>query len=201
MTAYARVRTLFESHGELQAQPADRWTGPEPLPAEVAAFYAAVGPWGPTIHPQVGPVGINLLPAGMLVSVPPLHKLFALQAGYATVGMAEQRINPDWPCDWLVIAQSNADPFIFHRQTRQVLFAFHGAGHWAPKPFAPDLRTAMAALATLSQSFLNLNHEDDSPDLVDQELTPTAWLKLEADLAALVGGDQALRMIGVLELR
>lgn len=197
MIALATVRPLFAAHGELRPQMADAWTGPAPLPPEVAAFYAEVGPWGNTIYPQVGPVGITLMPAGLLVNVPPLHKLHAAQSRYPS----DARPNANWRSHWLVVASSNGDPFIFDGLSRRVLFAQVGRD-WSPQEFAPNLPTAMAALARLSLSYQDLSDLDDEAlDIHDEELTAAGWEKIESDLSALVGKPCAQRMIEVLNLR
>lgn len=179
------LHASFARFGPLQAQSADLWQGDVPLPPALAAFYAQVGPWGETVHASVGPVGISV--PGVNVAFPPLHRLWALQAGYRWEGDAGARI-ADWPEQWLVIADQNADPFILDLDSGQVLFAFHGAGTWEATVLTEDLPTFVAVLAAVGTVYLKAGDdlEDD-----DGELRPAhrdAALQAAADV---LGDDEA----------
>ena len=199
---FAQVRTLFECHGELRSQPASDWTGDAmmPLPAPVAGFYAEVGPWGSTMHASVGPVGIMLF--GLAVSIPPLKRLANAQLGHRIIGTPpDLRRNPDWPDDWLVVANEPDAAFVLDCTNQQVLHKLHGA---PAQVFAPDLPTAMAALATLSSAYLALDIADDgseTEDWVDEEPSALALAKIQTALAQLVSEPEAQRMMAVLDLR
>ena len=162
MHDYATLAPLLEPFGALRSQPASDWSG-APLPAELAQFYAQVGPWGETYHQAVGPVGITLSVGGNPVCIPPLHKLANLQAGYAWSRNPADPL-PGWGPDWLVIAEQGGDPFIFDRASGHILFAFHGTGSWDPVFFAPDLRQGIGALATVANAFCTLDEDSDCDD-------------------------------------
>lgn len=161
------LHASFARFGPLQAQAPDRWQGDEALPPALAAFYAQIGPWGETVHASVGPVGISV--PGLNIAIPPLHRLWALQAGYRWEGEAGPRL-PDWPSPWLVIAEQNADPFILDSDSGKVLFAFHGAGRWDPTVLTEDLPTFVAALAALGTVYLDAGDalEDDDGELREE---------------------------------
>ncbi len=198
---FAQVRTLFERHGELRSQRASDWTGDAmmSLPPTVAAFYAEVGPWGSTMHASVGPVGITLF--GLTVYIPPLRKLADAQRGHRIIGIPpDLRRNPDWPDDWLVVASEPDAAFVLDCVSQQVLHKLHGA---PAQVFAPDLATAMAALATLSSAYLALDIADDgseTEDWVDEEPTALALAKIQTTLAQLVSEPEAQHMMAVLKL-
>lgn len=160
------LHASFARFGPLQAQSPELWQGDVPLPPALAAFYAQVGPWGETVHASVGPVGVSV--PGINVDFPPLHRLWALQAGYRWEGDAGARI-ADWPEQWLVIADQNADPFILDLDSGQVLFAFHGAGTWEATVLTEDLPTFVAVLAAVGTVYLEA---DDDLEDDDGELRP-----------------------------
>ena len=179
------LHASFARFGLLRPQTADLWQGEVPLPAVLARFYAQIGPWGETLHANVGPVGISV--PFVNVTFPPLHRLWSLQAGYRWDGNRGQRLT-DWPEQWLVIAEQNADPFIIDSHSGQVLFAFHGAGHWAPTVLACDLDTFLAAVAAIGSVYLAV--EDDLED-EDGELRPEHRTTALAALAAVLGSSRA----------
>ena len=179
------LRRLLEPFGPLKAQPAADWLGADALPDAVAEFYARVGPLGQTHHENAGPVGCTLTVGGNPVCIPALRKLWTLQDGYAWSRTPENTFS-GWSDDWLVIAEQGGDPFIFERSTGHVLFAFHGAGSWKPRQFAPDLRTAIGALAVVATGFCALTDEH----FVDEEPTPQALAQIKTALAAALGDMQ-----------
>ncbi|WP_312237015.1 hypothetical protein [Stenotrophomonas sp.] len=158
------MHTLYASFarfGPLHAQSAALWRGEIALPSELAAFYAQIGPWGETMHAHVGPVGIDI--PGVNVCFPPLQRLWSLQAGYRWQGNSGERLT-DWPDAWLVIAEQNADPFIFDRDSGQILFAFHGAGRWEASVLTQDLATFLAALAAIGTVYLDAGDDLEDDD-------------------------------------
>ncbi len=179
------LHASFAHFGPLKAQSPDLWQGDVALPPALAAFYAQVGPWGETVHATVGPVGISV--PGVNVEFPPLHRLWALQAGYRWEGDAGAR-SADWPEQWLVIADQNADPFILDTRTGQVLFAFHGAGAWDAAVLADDLPTFLAVLAAVGTVYQAAGEalEDD-----DGELRPEHRDAALQAAAAVLGDEEA----------
>jgi hypothetical protein len=182
MLNYASLQSLFEPFGVLRSQPESDWRGQRKLPALLLDFYREVGPWGTTHYENVGPVGSTLSVGGNPVCIPPLHKLENFQAGYAWSKDPSDTL-PGWRPEWLVVAEQGGDPFILDTGTGEVLFAFHGAGTWAPKPFAPDLLTAFGSLATVAQAYCQLS--DEAFD--DWELTEEARNQITLSLANFLG--------------
>lgn len=196
MPSFEQLKELLHPWGPLRAQPASDWRGTTALPPAVADFYARVGPWGETYHESVGPVGCTLAVHGNPVCIPPLHRLMDYQAGYAWVSHPGQPI-AGWPAHWLVIAEQGGDPFIFDTQTQQVLFAFHGAGSWKPVVFAPDLPTAVGALATVANAFSALSDKEADPD---GGLAGQGRQKITDALAGFLGSqERALQMLAAWE--
>jgi hypothetical protein len=181
--SYTSLRPLLAPWGELRSQPASDWQGTLPLPQALADFYAQVGPWGETRHAQIGPTGLSLEIGGNPVDIPPLHKLWPLQAGYRWNAADGKRL-ADWPEHWLVIADQGADPFILDTASGEVLFAFHGAGAWEPHRLAATLETAFGGLATMANTMAELG--DDAFDDSD-ELLATARAAVATSLAAYLG--------------
>lgn len=195
MSSFDRIRPLLAPWGSLKPQPAADWEGPFPLPAIIAEFYSEVGPWGDVYNQAYGPVGLTINTGGNPVEVHPLHKLWARQDGYAWSRNPENKLE-DWPEHWLVIAQEGALPFIFDRNDGSVLFHYTGMGHWnAPQRFAPDLATALGAIATVANALAELGD-----DAVDETLAikDTSQTYVLGQVAAFTGDpEQARHMLEV----
>ena len=176
------LATLLAPWGALRPQLPSDWEGPpDALPNEVAAFYRDVGPWGEVVYENVGPVGLTINKGGNPVVVPPLHKLWWRQAGFAWSRSPEVPL-PGWRSNWLVIAKEEANPFIFDRDDGRVLFAFAGMGKagWQPRTFAEDLASALGGIATVANALAALgddafdeefNLKPDSRDYAHSRLT------------------------------
>jgi hypothetical protein len=97
---------------------------------------------------------------GNPVCVPPLHKLWALQDGYAWSRHPDHPL-PGWRANWLVIATEGADPFLFDRDDRRILVASAGMGKagWQPRVFADDLESALGGIATVANALAALGDE------------------------------------------
>lgn len=161
------LKQLLALSGQLQTQPATDWTGDIPLPQVLADFYANVGPMGKTYYANIGPVGLTFNVGGNPVCVPPLAKLWKLQAGYRWHGLTGERL-ADWQDYWLVIAEQGGDPFILDTLSNEILFAFHGANGWAPQLIAPNLAAAIGAIATVANTLDALGeaaYDDDTGEL------------------------------------
>ncbi|MCQ4166088.1 hypothetical protein [Tahibacter harae] len=169
MRDWAALRACLAPWGALKSQPASDWQGPGPLPPALADFYREVGPWGETFHASVGAVGLTIAAGGNPVEVPPLHKLWARQAGFAWSRSPAEPL-PGWPAQWLVIALEGSNPFVLDRDSGAVLFHFSGCGHWRePRVFAPDLAMALGGIATVANALGALGDEalDDDYTLKD----------------------------------
>ena len=195
---YEHLRKLLAPWGALKPQPASDWTGDFSLPQVVAAFYENVGPWGKIVHAHHGQTGLRI-DARLRVDIPPLSRLWDFQAGFRWDGNTRERVK-DWKDEWLLVAYAEADPFILDISTGQVLFAFHGAGGWYPKVFAPDLVTAFGALATIANTKARLGETEAFIDEESFEVLPAATQEVEDDLAAFLGGrTEAVQILKVLE--
>ncbi|WMD21162.1 hypothetical protein RAS12_02000 [Achromobacter seleniivolatilans] len=195
MTSIQQVHDLFSRFGELRSQPQDLWRGDIPLPKVLAEFYERVGPWGATYHENVGPVGIAL--AETNISFPPLHRLWALQAGYRWDASNGQRV-ADWQDNWLVIADQNADPFILDTASGRILHAIHGTGAWDPGEIAPDLYTLAAALAAIGVVCLDADEDWRDDDWV---VKPQHRARALLEVTQIMGSaDDAGNLLDVLEL-
>lgn len=97
----------------LVPQPEGKWGGEFSLPAEVARYYAELGPDDVTIDAYGNPFFL-----------PSLAGLWEFQAGYR---FHPKTIKPfeGWSDDWLVVGHQGSDPFIFSRSSSRILYALH----------------------------------------------------------------------------
>jgi len=77
----------------------------------------------------VGPNKLTIPAYGNDFYLPSLSELEDYQIGYAIDGRTHEEI-PDWPHNWIVIADQGADPFICDTDTGKILYAQHGVGIW-----------------------------------------------------------------------
>ena len=126
---------------------------------------------------------MSLSTGGNPVNIPALKDLWSHQACYRWHGHTGERL-PNWPDHWLVIATEGSNPFILDMQDGQVYFALAG-GKPRPTLFAPDLLTAIGALATVANSMRELGDQafDDT-----FELLSSARLQVLADLDQFLAG-------------
>ena len=157
MISVAETQTLLAQHGALESQPASDWRGDFALPPPLEAFYREIGPLGRYINDRVGYAGISIPTVGNPFELPPLARLWDSQAGYRWHGITNQRLE-GWDDSWLVIADQGGDPFIFQRDTGEILFARHG-GPWKPIKVFADIITMTACLATIGN--VCVEAEDD----------------------------------------
>lgn len=167
------LKQLLAPAGKLEPQPATDWQVDMPLPQVLADFYANIGPMGNTYYAHIGPVGLSFDVGGNPVSLPPLAKLWALQAGYRWHGITGERL-PNWLDHWLVIAEQGGDPFILDILTDEVLFAFHGANGWNPRLLAPNLETAIGGIAIVAKIMTALDEHAYDEDYNVKSETRTA---------------------------
>ncbi|HEY9131417.1 MAG TPA: hypothetical protein VIM98_06630 [Dyella sp.] len=182
---------LLTPWGELRPQPAFDWQGPAgALPVAVAKFYRDVGPWGAVIYESVGPVGLTINTGGNPVCVPPLHKLWAQQDGYAWSRNPDNLL-PGWRENWLVVATKGADPLLFDRDDGRILIASAGVGKagWQPRAFAEDLESAFGGIATVANALTALG--DDAFD-EDFNLRPESRERVRTRLAQFLGSPDVM---------
>jgi hypothetical protein len=180
-----QARAALASHGELAPQPAaQHWRGDIPLPPALETFYERIGPLGEWINERVGHGGLTVPNVGNPFSIPPLARLWELQAGYRWHGITGERI-ADWPDHWLVVADQGADPFIFDLRTGAIQFARHGEGAWQGNgPMFADIFQMAACLGTIGQF---VEEADDDLFLDDDSVDPAQRARLIARLAPLLG--------------
>ncbi|KWS03111.1 hypothetical protein AZ78_0657 [Lysobacter capsici AZ78] len=183
--SYESLRPLLQPWGELRSQPASQWQGDIALPPTLEAFYRELGPWGETVHESVGPIGLSLDAGGNPVDIPPLHKLWSLQAGYRWHGLSGERL-PAWKDEWLTVAMEGGNPFILDMRSGAVLFDLVG-GPWSPRPIADDLATAFGAIATVANAYTALGEEALDED---DDLRPQARAQVRDTLADFLDGDR-----------
>src|SRR5262249_1596276 len=116
-TAKEILRRAFPSR-VLRVQPPSDWLGEFPLPKQVAAYFA-----------ELGPVDVWIQGYGNPYFLPSLSGLWRHQAGYRYDPDTRERF-PHWDDDWLVIADEGADPFIFsgHQQPFFMRIMVRGSG-------------------------------------------------------------------------
>ncbi|RQO59452.1 hypothetical protein DBV14_07020 [Variovorax sp. KBW07] len=188
-----QARAALAPHGELATQTAaEHWRGDIPLPPAIEAFYAQVGPLGEWINDRVGHAGLTVPNVGNPFSIPPLARLWELQAGYRWHGISGERI-ADWPDHWLVVADQGADPFIFDLRTGAIQFARHGEGTWQDDgPMFADISQMAACLGTIGQF---VEEADEALFLDDYSVDPVQRARLVEQLAPLLGGADEAELI------
>ena len=113
------------------------WTGPFPLPTQIATYYA-----------EIGPAELEIWGYGNPWYVPSLARLWDLQAGYRYHPDTNEDFD-DWKDNWLVVAYDGGDPYIFDTNTEIILHDLHGQGVWNPKPLFRDLGEMISVFAVL----------------------------------------------------
>ncbi|QNK70813.1 hypothetical protein [Variovorax sp. PAMC26660] len=185
MASIEQARAALAPHGALASQTAaEHWRGDIPLPPVIATFYEQIGPLGEWINERVGHAGLEVPNVGNPFSIPPLARLWQLQAGYRWHGITGERI-ADWPDHWLVVADQGADPFIFDLRTGAIQFARHGAGTWQDdEPIFADIFQMAACLGTIGQF---VDEAGDELLLDDDSVDPAQRARLVKRLAPLLG--------------
>lgn len=185
MASIEQARAALAPHGALASQTAaEHWRGDIPLPPVIATFYEQIGPLGEWINERVGHAGLEVPNVGNPFSIPPLARLWQLQAGYRWHGITGERI-ADWPDHWLVVADQGADPFIFDLRTGAIQFARHGAGTWQDdEPIFADIFQMAACLGTIGQF---VDEAGDELLLDDDSVDPAQRARLVERLAPLLG--------------
>lgn len=185
MVSIEQARAALAPHGALAPQPAAaHWRGDIPLPPAIATFYEQVGPLGEWVNDRVGHAGLTVPNVGNPFSIPPLSRLWQLQAGYRWHGITGERL-ADWPDHWLVVADQGADPFIFDLRTGAIQFARHGTGAWEDdEPIFADILQMAACLGTVGQF---VEEAGDDLFLDDDSVDPAQRARLVKQLVPLLG--------------
>jgi hypothetical protein len=177
----ASARAALSPFGALRPQFAADWQGEHELPPPLARFYAEVGPYGRD-GPQGGE-GLSIPTLGDPFWLPPLGRLWALQAGYRWDGRTGNRLAA-WRDEWLVVAEQGGDPFVLDRTDGAILHGHHGRGAWSLPPIFADVFAMALVLGTIG-----LVHGEAGADLCDAEfeLRPRWRDALRARLVPLLG--------------
>ena len=188
----AALRDLLSRFDPLRPQPASGWRGDIPLPPDLARFYAEVGPFG--LEREVGPspLGVTIPTVGNPFWLPPLSRLWELQAGYRWNARTGRR-EAGWREGWIVVAERGGDPFILDAPTGEVGHDVHGGGTWLFTRLFPDVFTMAACLGTIG-----LVHEEAGEELYDADFgVRSEWRAgLVEALRPLVGGSAAEDLAG-----
>ena len=165
----------------LRPQPISEWSGDHVLHPALVSFYAEVGACGED-GPH-GPAGLTIPTLGNPFWVPPLCRLWELQAGYRWNSRSGERI-ADWRDEWLVVADQGGDPFILDRTSGSILHDRHGGGAWTPAPMFADPFTMALVFGTIGAL-----HEEAGENIydADYEVRPAWRAGLRARLAPLLG--------------
>ena len=131
------------------AQEPELWRGPFPLHPDLVHYFQLLGPRDASLAGVGNPFFLSGL-AG----------LWDYQEGYRFHGQQALR---DWKDDWLVIADTGADPFIFSRATGRIFCDYHGRGRWQPRELFPNVQLMATSL------------------LICGEQLESAWLEMNAD--------------------
>lgn len=179
------VRNILAPFGALRPQPNSDWSGDRVLHPALARFYAEVGPYG-EVGPR-GPDGLTVATLGNPFWLPPLCRLWDLQAGYRWDGRSGQRI-ADWRDEWLVVADQGGDPFILDGTSGSILHDQHGGGTWQPVPMFADIFVMAMVMGTIGTLHEEAGHELYDADF---EVRPAWRTDLRVRLAPLVGGAES----------
>lgn len=183
------VRDAIAPFGPMRSQPVSNWSGDVALHPALVSFYVEVGPYGQE-GPR-GPSGLTIPTLGNPFWVPPLCRLWELQAGYRWNTRSGERIT-DWQEEWLVVADQGGAPFIFDQISGSILHDQHGGGVWTPTLMFADIFIMALALATIG-----LVHEEAGEDIYDvnYEVRPVWRTKLRARLTPLLGAAESDAMV------
>ena len=131
-----------------------------------------------------------------LFEFPRFEDLVDFQMGYHWHSITQAR-EPAWDDNWLVLASSHGDPLIYHLKDGHILFARHGAGHWAPRLLFADLAQmsrCFNALATL------ITHVGDALFDVDYNIQPNYVELIKTIIVNHVGVEQGNQIVEQLEI-
>lgn len=153
----------------------------------------ALKPWLSSGIPESRQLDIGFA----LFEFPRFEDLIDFQMGYRWHGITQMR-EPAWDDNWLVLASSHGDPLIYHLKNGSILFARHGAGHWAPRLLFADLAQmslCFNALATL------ITHAGDALFDDDYNIQPNYVELIKTEIVHHVGLEQGNQIIEQLEIR
>lgn len=140
---YERALSLFRRHlpnETFRPQPASDWAKGDPLPSEIAAYYA-----------QVGPDDVELQPFAAPIFLPELRHLWTYQEHH------EYRVDTwepleTWRDGWFFLADLQNDEYghlVFDSASSQVLKVTYSERGWISRPLFPSLATMAFTFAVL----------------------------------------------------
>ena len=150
------------------SQPPELWKGEFPLPEPVVQYYR-----------ELGASKVNIENYGNSIFLPSLSGLWDYQAGYRYHPETKERFE-GWDDDWLVIADQGADPFIYSRQSGEILHDRHGGGVWEPSEFFPDLPKMVTTFAIMGEIVVNAGEDfTDEDGYMNQQFINMAKARLD----------------------
>lgn len=164
------IKQRFTSIGySCRSQLPSEWTGSYELPSEILKYYESIGPDCEAVETHAEPIG-----------VPSLSRLADNQIGYRTHPKTAERFS-EWPDEWIVVADADADPFIYCEG--KILFANHGRGEWTPFQMFDSIYELIGSIAAIGV----VTHE--AVEMVDDafNILPTHFNNLTTELNEVVG--------------
>jgi hypothetical protein len=102
-----------------------------------------------------------------------------------------------WDDDWIVIADSGADPLIFSRKSGKILFDYHGQGVWNPSELFPNLSSMATSLFVLGEIVITAGEDftDENSDINERYII-SAKERLEKILDSKINAESLLDTFG-----
>lgn len=143
------------------------------------------------MYTELGPVDVLVPSYGNETFVPRLDQLWPMQVGYRFDADTGKTI-PEWPDEWLVVAQTGGDPLGVHRVNSSVGTAHHGAGAWRWEVIADSLSDVIVGIGVLGAVVTEASGDlCDENFMVRRTHLRAAW----AALAGLVEQELADRLL------
>ena len=188
MSEYDLAKSIFSRafpNENFISQSAELWQGDYLLPEAVANYYA-----------DLGASDVNIASYGNLFFLPSLAHLWEHQIGYRSDGLTGERIE-DWDDDWLVVADTGADPFIYSRSSGKILFDVHGQGVWQPSELFSGLPAMVTSFAILGEIVVSAGDDfTDEDSYINERFIIAAKVELSRVLNSNVEAKAVLNTFG-----
>lgn len=130
------------------------------------------------LYSIVGPKKLTIPAFGNDFFIPSLSDLDDYQIGYSIDGCTHEEI-PDWPHNWIVIADQGADPFICDTETGKILYAQHGVGIWDAEEVFESAEKMLWAMAITGEIIKSAGADfTDSDCYIKEKYVDLAYKKL-----------------------